>query len=123
MDDDTAAETDRLVADLLDNLNAQIDLARAGDLAQLDRLVRSAEPLVHRFEQAAISASAPQLARLVKTARRLAPLLEGAVEGVRGAQQRLAALHVPESDFNSYGQSGDSARIGLPRRGDLERRA
>lgn len=123
MDNDTGAETDRLAADLHGNLKAQIDMARAGDLAGLERLIRRAEPLIHRFERAERPASPPQLAQLIETARRLAPLLEGSAQGMRAAQKRLAALCAPDSDFNSYGQRGDSARIGQPRRGDLERRA
>lgn len=124
MTSDTADDdADRLVAELQDNLEAQIDRARAGDLAQLERLTRRAEPLIRRFEQLASPARGTRLARLVETARQLTPLLEGAAQGVRGAQQRLAALRAPDSDFNSYVQSGDRARVGLPRRHDLERRA
>ena len=123
MTGDAADDSDRLVAELRDNLKAQIDMARAGDLTQLERLARHAEPLIQRFEQVSVPARARQLAQLVEAARRLAPLLEGAAHGVRDAQQRLAALHAPDSDFNSYGQSGNGARVGLPRRGDLERRA
>lgn len=121
----TPAQATAMADRTLDMLARERDLLRDGRYAELERLTAERDACLARLlplERPVAEAIAPKLERLRKGLARNGAILRAAMDGVRAARRRIAAIAAAGAELSGYDASGMPRHERFPA-GGADRRA
>lgn len=118
--------TERWPQDLIDNLDLLLDAERTavleGNLEDMARLLDRKEALIDALAEVDASHAAP-ISEIQNKLARNQMLLDGALQGIRRASARLAAVRKVRRSLETYGEDGQKKTIDAQVSRQLEKRA